>query len=114
MKTLLKFLFTYGMLVAATILSGVIFSRMWGWFVVPVFPTMPQIDYMHGVGILSIVSFTMTAWFTSIMFEIAEIKAAAKGDEGAEVSGLRRAVIVLFIVYPVAFLGAYVWHCFIK
>lgn len=40
-----------------TILRGWVLSKLWGWFVLPLFPAMPHLNFLQAAGLLAVVSF---------------------------------------------------------
>lgn len=103
MKHVLNFLLG----IPATLFGGFIFAKLWNWFFVRVFTSMPTLDMMDAVGLLMVLSWPLFGVYWAIA--AAEIK---KKDDSTE--DLYLTLARLFIIYPFALGVAYAWHLVIR
>ncbi len=114
MKWVLKKLFSLGLSTICLIFSGKIISLMWGWFLMPVFPSAPALDMIHAAGLNLLFSFPITMSKTLGNLEN-EIEKSKPNNDGSENWMKQNNFIVvslcfIFIVYPLYLLGAWALH----
>lgn len=51
MKSIGKFFAGLVMIIVATIISGFMVFKLWAWFIIPVFPSLPTLTFIQAVGI---------------------------------------------------------------
>lgn len=108
MAAFLLFLFNMAFGVVRSLLGGFVLSKLWAWFIVPVFVTLPELTYLHAVGVVMTVSFLLSCAGVAATGENDDHKTLAEAF--AHATGRQ---IMLILLYPVILVVAYVWHQFI-
>ena len=106
---MIKSLLNIGGGICISILSGIILSKMWGWFIVSVFH-LPALSVLNAIGVIIVVQFlTLKQKLNDLEKDMKEKEPWNKySDSAVHIFGN----IARAFVYGMAFLTAYVWHLF--
>ena len=91
-------------LIPSYLYSGFVFSRLWAWFIVPIF-SLPQLTVMQAVGVNVVVAF-LTATYPKNEFKL-------KDGQLVEVSGLDAVIKQIgwaFLYQSLIWGIGYGWH----
>lgn len=103
MSALGRFVVAVVLAMLTTLTGGLLLSVLWAWFLVPVFPTLPHLSVMNGVGLSYVMEFPfMTVSLRQVL-----------ADEDNKTTGWQIAVGML-IFQAIMFMSAGVWHMIIR
>lgn len=113
MVNLVMFLATFAFGFVASLVHGWALAKMWGWFVVPVFTSLPAITTLQAVGVQMVVS----VFFTATVMSLANIKTAVKGKDNRPfseqmVDGLTYSIGSMMVSLLSVGVG-WIWHTYI-
>ncbi len=77
MANLFAFIFTFVFSFLSSLVHGWALAKLWGWFVVKTFPTLPVLTVLQAIGISLVVS----VFFSSTHMALASIKNAVVGRD---------------------------------
>jgi hypothetical protein len=91
-----------------TVFRGLVIKIFWGWFLLPLFPSLPVLTVLYAVGLSYTVGiFTPMKGLTSK--ELEEIKDSTSESRGA-LNAINGALLSVAIGFTL--LGGYILHCF--
>ena len=93
--------------VANQIWKAFILALVWGWFVAPKFG-LPRLSVVDAAGVSIFANFVLSDLLLATVWTKVDEKFGA--DDNKKV--LMRSVATGAFVYPLALLGAYIWHQF--
>jgi hypothetical protein len=110
MKTFGKVVLSCCLLVGNVFAGGYVLSRFWSWFILAVFPSLPRLDVLHGIGIAMFANFLLFG--ISLRLEMIH-KNINKEESTEDISDANMYIsaATLFVAYPLSLLTGYVLHC---
>lgn len=114
-ETLPKFLFLLGFNVLYVLEAGFVLSKLWLWFIVPKFASVPMLSYLDATGVMLVVYFFLIdveVKIASAAMNIETTKSILNGTKplSTTITSISYNVVMMALVYPAALLFAYVWH----
>ena len=106
MKTLIALLLA----VPSALMGGLVFSKMWGWFLVRKFPTAPSLTYLDAAGLLMVLGFPL---IPLAMNDAREELKKQHPDMSSAGRSITMSIAMLVFVYPLLLGVAWIWHQFI-
>jgi hypothetical protein len=107
-KSLGEFVVIMALGIPQTLVSGLVLSQMWSWFIATRFG-LPRLSYLESIGVMQVFGF-----FT---LPLVSKDAWRKFDESEEHSTFAKGVIksltMLLFIYPLCWGVAFVWHLII-
>ncbi len=104
---MLKALFTILLTVPSALMGGLVFSKMWNWFLVRLFPTAPHLGVLDSVGLLMVLGFPLLSLAVRDAKE--EIK-KKHPDMSSEAIAIAWSIVMTLLVYPLCLFFAWIWH----
>lgn len=104
----MKHLASFAVNVGGIVFGGFILSKLWSWFVVPTFPSVPTVDHARGIGLLLVMNFIFMPLYANSAREELE----RKYPENKYVA-LVTSLSLTLVIYPMCLLMGYIWHLII-
>jgi len=86
--------------------GGLVLSRLWAWFVTPVFTSLPRLSTGTAIGLMLVIEFLLSGVSMLASLDITE----DTDWEEVFVKAIVRDVLFIVLVYPLTFAGAFAWH----
>jgi len=107
LKTLLSGLLA----ILSSLMGGLVFSKMWGWFLVRLFPSAPRLGVMDAVGLLMVLGFPLASLMMMLVFLDAKEGIKKKHPNlSSEYLATAWSLVTTFFIYPLVLLFAWIWH----
>lgn len=106
MKSFSKFVCSLALSVVGSILGGLVLTKYWAWFIVPVFRELPHLTHGQGIGI----SLTVSFFLVGVTVAVGEVKTAVRKSEDTWLEVIGRQIGMVVIGYPFMLFAGWLWH----